>query len=198
MTAVTLQLPRGSRTLLLGASGAGKSSLLNLLLRFWPASEGRILFGGQDIVAFDSEAWRDRIAVVSQQTQMINGSIRDNLLLARPQASQDELLAACEQAHIRDFVDGLPDGLDTWLGETGTKVSGGQARRIAIARALLKQAPILLLDEPTEGLDRSTEKQVMASLRTLMQGRTVLLITHRPLDIGPLDQTVTLEQGRLR
>jgi len=198
LTELKLALPFGSRTLLHGVSGAGKSSVIQLLLRFHAPTEGRVLFADQDIAEFDSDAWRQKIAVVSQHTQLINGSIRDNLRLARPQATTEELLDACTQAHIRDFIDQLPDGLDTWLGETGTKISGGQARRIAIARALLKQAPILLLDEPTEGLDRPTEQQVVDSLRRLMNNRTVLLITHRPLDIGPIDQSVSLERGHLQ
>lgn len=194
---INLNLPAGSRTLLLGPSGAGKSSLVNVLLRFWAPERGHVFYAQQDIADFDSDQWRQRLAVVSQHTQLINGTIRDNLLLARPQATTRELMVACEKARITEFAHRLPEGLDTWLGETGTKLSGGQARRVAIARALLKQAPILILDEPTEGLDRTTEKHVMDGLRELMEGRTVLLITHRALDIGVVDQELRLDSGRL-
>ena len=147
--------------------------------------------------SFDSDHWRRRIAVVSQQAQLINGSIRDNLLLGRADADEAALLSACRQAQLEAFIDSLPQGLDTWLGDTGVKVSGGQARRIAIARALLKQAPILLLDEPTEGLDRSTERQLIETLEPLMAERTVLLISHRALPLGDFDQVITLDRGRI-
>lgn len=196
LTDVSLTLPAGSRTLLLGASGAGKSSLIQLLLRFRTPSAGSIRYAGHDLAEFDGESWRARIAVVSQHTQLINASLRDNLRLARPNASDAELLAACERAQIRSFVEQLPEGLNSWLGETGTRLSGGQARRIAIARAVLKDAPLLLLDEPTEGLDRLTQDLLMEALRDIMVGRTVLLITHRPLDIGALDQTIRLDRGQ--
>lgn len=195
---IDLELPAGSRTLLLGASGSGKTSIVNLLLRFWDPVAGSIQFGAIDLREFDSEHWRSRVTLVSQHTQLISGTLRDNLCLAAPDASESELLAACKQARILEFVESLPAGLDTWLGETGSKVSGGQARRIAIARALLKPSPILLLDEPSEGLDRQTEQQLLSSLEPLMEGRTVLLITHRPLPLSGIDQTLRLEQGRLR
>ena len=146
---------------------------------------------------FDSEHWRSRVTLLSQHTQLIAGTVRENLLIAAPHADESELKAACQQAHILDFVESLPQGLDTWLGETGSKVSGGQARRIAIARALLKPSPLLLLDEPTEGLDRKTEQALLADLQRLFEGRTVLLITHRPLPLSGIDQILTLDQGRL-
>jgi len=194
---IDLLLPAGSRTLLQGPSGSGKTSIVNLLLRFWDPSSGHISFGGVDLKQMHSEHWRTRVALVSQHTQLIAGSIRDNLSLAQPGADEAALLAACAQAQILDFIESLPDGLDTWVGETGAKVSGGQARRIAIARALLKPTPLLILDEPTEGLDQHTERLVMRSLEPLLQDRTVLLITHRPLDIGGFDQVLSLHRGRL-
>ena len=194
---VSFRLPVGSRTLLQGASGAGKSSIIQLLLRFYDPSKGQILFDGIDLRQFDSEHWRSRVTLLSQHTQLIAGTVRENLLIAAPHADESELKAACQQAHILDFVESLPQGLDTWLGETGSKVSGGQARRIAIARALLKPSPLLLLDEPTEGLDRKTEQALLADLQRLFEGRTVLLITHRPLPLSGIDQVLTLDQGRL-
>jgi len=194
---IDLRLPAGSRTLLQGPSGSGKTSIVNLLLRFWDPSDGHVSFGGVDLKQMHSEHWRARVALVSQHTQLIAGSIRDNLLLAQPGADEAALLAACAQAQILEFIESLPDGLDTWVGETGAKVSGGQARRIAIARVLLKPTPLLILDEPTEGLDQHTERLVMRSLEPLLKDRTVLLITHRPLDIGGFDQVLSLHRGRL-
>jgi len=198
LDSITFDLPAGSHTLLRGPSGSGKTSIVNLLLRFWDPGAGRIQFDGLDLRDFDSEHWRSRVTLISQNTQLVAGTVRDNLCLAAPNASDSELLSACRQAHILEFIESLPQGIDTWLGETGTKVSGGQARRIAIARALLKTSPLLILDEPTEGLDRHTERQVLQSLEPLMQGRTVLLITHRDLPVEGIDQTLTLDQGRLR
>lgn len=195
---IDFHLPENSLTLLTGPSGAGKTSVVNLVLRFLDPSEGQITFAGQDLRDFDSDHWRQRISVVSQDAQLVAGTLRDNLLLGRPDADQSALLAACQQARILDFVESLPDGLDTWIGETGVNVSGGQARRIAIARALLKTAPLLLLDEPTEGLDRATEREVIEALRPLLQGRTVLLISHRPLPLGQPDEVLHLEEGHFK
>ncbi|WP_171816184.1 ATP-binding cassette domain-containing protein [endosymbiont of unidentified scaly snail isolate Monju] len=195
---IDLVLPPGSLTLVRGESGAGKSSLIHLLLRFRDPSTGRICHAGIDLREHRSEDWRARIALVAQHTELIAGTLRDNLLLGRPEADEQQLDAACEQARILDFVRGLPEGYDTWIGETGVRLSGGQARRIAIARALLRDAPLLLLDEPTEGLDRATEREVIAALRPLLAGRTVLLVSHRRLDLPTPDQVLTLSAGRLR
>jgi ATP-binding cassette subfamily C protein CydC len=197
LTGIDLNLPQGSRSLLLGDSGAGKSSLVNLLLRFWDPSEGRVLLGGCDLRELDSADLRSRISVVSQHTHLFNASIRANLLLAAPQASQAQLERACRAARIHDFISAQPQGYDTWLGETGIKVSGGQARRIAIARALLKDAPILILDEPTEGLDNQTVDELCHTLDEVMHGRTVLVISHRALPLHGITQTITLSEGRL-
>lgn len=183
-----LTLEAGSSTLLLGPSGAGKTSVVNLLMRFWEPTEGNITFAGHDLRSFDPSAWRERVALVSQHTDLLNGTLRDNLLLADPQAEDARLLEVCEQAQLGDFIASLPEGLDTWLGDSGARLSGGQARRVSIARALLKPAPLLLLDEPTEGLDRATERELMTALQQLMEGRTVLLISHRPLALQGFTQ----------
>jgi ATP-binding cassette, subfamily C, bacterial CydC len=134
--------------------------------------------------------------VVSQHTHLFDATIRENLLIANPDAPQAAIEAACRVAQIHDFIAELPEGYDTWVGETGVRLSGGQGRRIAVARALLKDAPILLLDEPTEGLDAATERDLMQALDTLMVGRTVLLITHRPAGLDWVDQVLVLDQGR--
>ena len=192
-----LDLAEGRRIAIVGATGSGKSTLLNLLLGFWRQDGGEILLGGEPLNAFRGEDLRTRIALVSQQTHLFDASIRENLLLAAPDAPQGRLEQACATAQIHDFIAALPEGYDTWVGETGVRVSGGQARRIAIARALLRDAPILLLDEPTEGLDAGTERALMDAVRVLMQGRTTLLITHRPVALADMDEVLVMERGRI-
>ena len=195
LTNITLQVPQGTRAAVIGATGSGKSTLFNLLLRFWAADAGSIRIGGHEILDFHGDALRRHIAVVSQHTHLFDATIRENLLLANPEATQDAIESACRVAQIHDFVTTLPEGYDTWVGETGVRLSGGQGRRIAVARALLKDAPILLLDEPTEGLDAATERDLMQALDALMVGRTVLLITHRPAGLDWVDQVLVLDQG---
>ncbi|MGA0587763.1 thiol reductant ABC exporter subunit CydC [Dyella sp. KRB-257] len=193
-----LTLAPGSRTALVGASGAGKSSVLQLLARFWDCQEGRILLGGHPLDDYAPDDARRHIAVVSQDAYLFNGSVLDNLLLARPDADAVSIEAACRAARVHEVIEALPDGYHTSLGEAGTRLSGGQARRLAIARALLKDAPILLLDEPTEGLDAATAGALYDSLAGAMAGRTVLLITHQ---LGPLaglvDEVAVLDAGRI-
>lgn len=196
ITDINLHVPAGTRAAVIGATGSGKSTLFNLLLKFWAADAGQIQIGGADIAEFRGDDLRHHIAVVSQHTHLFDATIRENLLLADPDASQDAIEDACRVAQIHDFIAELPEGYDTWVGETGVRLSGGQGRRIAIARALLKDAPILLLDEPTEGLDATTERDLMQALNRLMVGRTVLLITHRPAGLDWVDQVLVLDDGR--
>lgn len=196
LSEISLQVPEGGRAAVIGATGSGKSTLFNLLLRFWAPSAGTIRIGGEDVLDFHGDDLRRHVAVVSQHTHLFDTTIRENLLIANPEASQGALEAACRVAQIHDFISELPDGYDTWVGETGVRLSGGQGRRIAVARALLKDAPILLLDEPTEGLDAATERDLMQALGKLMAGRTVLLITHRPAGLDWVDQVLVLDQGR--
>ncbi len=194
---LNMAVPTGQRVALVGATGCGKTTLFNLLLRFWAPDAGDILLGGAPLADFRGGDLRERIALVSQQTHLFDASIRENLLLAAPDASQAQLEQACRSAQIHDFIAALPEGYDTWAGETGVRLSGGQARRIAIARALLRDAPVLLLDEPTEGLDAGTEHALMAALRTLMAGRTVLMITHRAAALADMDRVLVLAAGRI-
>ncbi|MCK7576176.1 MAG: thiol reductant ABC exporter subunit CydC [Chromatiales bacterium] len=193
---IRLQIPQGTRAAVIGATGSGKSTLFNLLLRFWAPDSGRIRIGGHDILDFHGDDLRRHIAVVSQHTHLFDATIRENLLIANPAATQEAIESACRVAQIHDFIAELPEGYDTWVGETGVRLSGGQGRRIAVARALLKDAPILLLDEPTEGLDAATERDLMQALDKLMAERTVLLITHRPAGLDWVDQVLVLDQGR--
>lgn len=195
---VSFDLPAGGRIAVVGASGAGKSSLANVLLRFWDYQAGSIRLGDVELCQCAGETVRARIAVVSQDTYLFNATIRDNLLVARPDADQTALEAACRDAQLHDFVMGLPRGYDTEVGEAGAALSGGQARRLAIARALLADAPILVLDEPTEGLDTVTERALLQAVMRLMEGRGVLLVTHRLSALTDLvDEVLVMDEGRI-
>ena len=195
---IDLDLPRGRRLGIVGVSGSGKTSLFNVLLRFWDHAAGDVTIDGISVRALRGETVRAMCSVVAQQTHLFNTSIRENLLLARPDATDTELLDILRKAHLEDDIAALPDGLATLVGENGARFSGGQARRFAIARALLKDAPILLLDEPTEGLDAASERAVLDGLRTLMHGRTTLLITHRSQALRDMEEVIVLDHGRIR
>jgi len=195
---VSFDLPTCARIAVVGPSGAGKSSLVNVLLRFWEYQAGSIRLGHAELRECAGETVRSRIAVVAQDTYLFNTTIRDNLLIARPDADQALLEAACQRAQLHDFIVSLPHGYDTEVGEAGTGLSGGQARRLAIARALLLDAPILILDEPTEGLDAVTEHALLQAVMRLMEGRSVLLITHRLSSLTDLvDEVLVMEDGRI-
>ena len=192
---LTLDIPQGSRVALLGPSGAGKSTLAALLLKVAAPQSGRVLLGGTDIATLTGDAVRSRIAWLSQATHLFDDTIRNNLLLARPDASNQALWTALDAAHIGDFVRALPDQLDAWVGEAGAKVSGGQGRRLALARALLSEAPILILDEPCAGLDADTERDFMTTLNEVAEDRTVILIAHRLTGVERLDRIWRLSAG---
>lgn len=193
---VSFRVEPGQHVALIGPSGAGKSTLLKLLLRFWEYGAGSIRLGGHELRDYRSDDARRLIGVVAQQTHLFNGSVRDNLLLAKPGASDEELAEACRRAQLDEVIARLPQGLDTWIGEQGLKLSGGERQRLAIARALLKDAPILLLDEPTANLDAASERAVLAALAELARGRTTLLITHRRGGLAAMDQILVLDAGR--
>jgi ATP-binding cassette subfamily C protein CydC len=192
---VDLDVQQGRSIGIVGPSGAGKTSLLNVLLRFWDYQEGSVEIGGVALRALDGATVRNLCAVVAQDTHLFSASVRDNLLLARPDASTDDLRVALHDAGMLAEIEALPRGLDTPVGEAGTRFSGGQARRIAIARALLKDAPILILDEPTEGLDAVSERAVLLALDRLMVGRTTLLVTHRPQALRHVDSVIRIDRG---
>jgi ATP-binding cassette subfamily C protein CydC len=192
---LSLEIPEGARVAILGPSGAGKSTLAALALKVAAPRSGRVLLGGVDIATLAADAVRSRIAWLSQSTHLFDDTIRRNLALARPHAEEAMLWAALEAAQIAAFVRALPDRLDTWLGEAGAAVSGGQGRRLALARALLSEAPILLLDEPCAGLDAATERDFMATLNEVAEGRTVILIAHRLSGVERLDRIWRLSGG---
>ena len=199
---LTLQVRPGEKIGLVGRSGAGKSTIVNLLLRFYDLESGRILIDGQDIAGVTQDSLRAQIGMVTQDTSLLHRSVRDNILYGRPDASDAEMVAAAERAEAHDFILGLSDpygrtGYDAHVGERGVKLSGGQRQRIAIARVMLKDAPILLLDEATSALDSEVEAAIQASLYRLMEGKTVVAIAHRLSTIAAMDRLVVLDQGRI-
>lgn len=195
---VDLTLAPGARVAVVGASGAGKSSLVAALLKLYPLQKGRVLFGDQPLDTLQGDQLRARIAVIAQQTTLFNLSLLDNLLLAAPDASAEQIERAVSLAQLDAFVASLPDGYDTMLGEAGALVSGGEARRVAIARALLQDAPVLVLDEPTEGLDARTARDLYAALDAAGRGRTLLLVTHRLSGLAQLvEEVVVMDAGRI-
>ncbi len=193
---VSFLLEKGKRLAVVGPSGAGKSTLVNLLMRFWD-SPNAIRLDDHPIGAYKAEDVRRLMAVVSQNAYFFNATIKQNLLLARPRATDVLIEAACRQAQIHDFIATLPQGYETWIGEQGARLSGGERQRLALARALLKDAPILLLDEPTANLDPLTEREVLAVLTRATERRTTLLITHRLIGLETFDEILVLDHGRV-
>jgi ABC-type multidrug transport system fused ATPase/permease subunit len=194
---VDLLLEPGKRTALVGRSGAGKTTLLHLLLRFIEPTAGSIEVNGVAIDALPAETWRAHLAYVPQRPHLFAGSIRENIALGRPDVGMDEVVAAATLAGADPFVERLPRRYETTIGERGLRLSGGEAQRIAIARAFLKDAPVLLLDEPTSHLDPASEALIRRALERLMEGRTVLIAAHRLNTVYSADRIVVLEGGRV-
>jgi ATP-binding cassette, subfamily C, bacterial CydC len=187
-----LQLHPGARVALVGPSGAGKTTVVNLLFRFLDPVEGRVTIAGRDARAYRQEDVRGMFALAGQEAHLFDSSIRENLRLAQPSASEDELFGALRRARLADWVSSLPDGIDTFVGEEGSQLSGGQRQRLAFARALLAEAPVLVLDEPTAHLDPATAELLIEDVVDGADGRTVLLITHRPEGLERMDEVVAL------
>jgi len=199
---LNLHIRPGEKIGLVGRSGAGKSTMTNLLLHFYELEKGRILIDGQDISQVTQDSLRAQIGVVTQDTSLLHRSVRENILYGRPDASEEDMRAAAGQAEAHDFIQTLSDksgrvGYDAHVGERGVKLSGGQRQRIAIARVMLKDAPILLLDEATSALDSEVEVAIQASLYQLMAGKTVIAIAHRLSTIAAMDRLIVLDQGRI-
>jgi ATP-binding cassette subfamily C protein CydC len=194
---VSFSVAPGERLAIVGPSGSGKSTLVSLLLRFWDVQEGTIHIGDRDVRTLAVEDVRRAVGVVAQHTHLFNATIRENLLLARRDAPESDLIRAAQEAHIHDFIMRLPAGYDTWIGEQGVRLSGGERQRLAIARALLKDAPVLVLDEATANLDAVTEIALLRTLNRLAQGRTTLIVTHRLVEMENLDQILVLAAGRV-
>jgi ATP-binding cassette subfamily B multidrug efflux pump len=197
-----LSIRAGERLGLIGRSGAGKSTLVNLLLRFHHPLTGRILIDGQDIAGVTQESLRAHIGMVTQDTSLLHRSIRDNLRYGRPRATEVEVIEAARRAHALEFIEELEDwqgrrGFDAHVGERGVKLSGGQRQRIAIARVILKNAPILVLDEATSALDSEVESAIQDQLDQLMEGRTVIAIAHRLSTIARMDRLAIIDRGHI-
>ncbi len=188
----------GQNIAFVGRSGSGKSTLVNLLARFYDVSEGRILLDGRNICDFPLQSLRDQIALVTQHITLFNDTIANNIAYGRLEgASRDDIVQAATAAHAMEFINELPDGLDTMVGENGVLLSGGQRQRLAIARALLKDAPVLILDEATSALDTQSERHIQAALEELMKNRTTLVIAHRLSTIERADQILVMEKGEI-
>ncbi|HYE04719.1 MAG TPA: ABC transporter ATP-binding protein [Planctomycetota bacterium] len=195
---VSLEVQPGERIAVVGVSGAGKTTLVSLLPRLYDATDGRILIDGIDVRDYSLQALRSAIAIVQQDSFVFTGSIRDNIAYGRPEASDAEIIAAATAAHAHDFISGFPDGYATRLGERGVNLSGGQRQRLSIARALLKDPRILILDEATSSLDSESERIVQSALETLMAGRTCFIIAHRLSTIRNASRILVLEDGQIR
>lgn len=194
---VSFHLKAGERIAIVGASGCGKSTLINVLLRFWEYQSGSVKLGNVDYKRSNAENLRQYFNVVAQHTHIFNATLEENLLLANPKASQEDLASAISQAELSELVASLPNGLQTKVGQNGKLLSGGQRQRLAIARALLKPAPILILDEPTVGLDPITERKVMNTIETTLNHRTMLLVTHHLIGLEKMDQILVMADGKI-
>ena len=199
---LTLTIAPGEKVGLVGRSGAGKSTLVSLLLRFYDLREGRILIDGQDIASVTQESLREQIGMVTQDTSLLHRSVKDNIAYGQPDATTEQIIDAARRAHADEFIPHLVDpkgrrAYEAHVGERGVKLSGGQRQRVAIARVLLKDAPILILDEATSALDSEIEAAIQESLYNLMEGKTVIAVAHRLSTIAAMDRLVVMDQGRI-
>ncbi|WP_172797891.1 amino acid ABC transporter ATP-binding/permease protein, partial [Longilinea arvoryzae] len=192
-----LELTPGRKVALVGPSGAGKSTLLALLMRFWDVPAGTVFIDGQDIRSYRSEDARRLFSLVSQTTYLFTATLRENLRLANPDAGAGDFERALDQAGLRDWFVRQPDGLDTWLGERGQQMSGGERQRLSLARALLQNAPVVLLDEPTAHLDPLTEREIIHTLHAVLKEQTVLWATHSLKGMEWMDEIVVLDRGQV-
>ena len=194
---ISLDLRSGRTVALVGPNGAGKSTLLHLLLRFWDYQAGAMQLAGKDVRNLESDHVRDCIAVVSQTTYLFAGTLSDNLRIARPAATDEQIVDATRAARLHKFIVSLPEGYDTWIGELGARLSGGQRQRLAIARALLKDAPLLFLDEPTANLDAITAAEIQRELQRVAGNRSTLLVTHKLTGLEWVDEALVMVDGRI-
>lgn len=197
LSEIDLEIGDGRRVAVVGPSGSGKTTLVNLLLRFWDPTGGEIRFAGMPLGALSQRMLREIIGVLPQRTDLFTGTIRDNFLLAAPSADQRDLDRAAAAADLLDTIRVLPDGWETWIGEHGMQLSGGQRRRLALARLVLRDPLVAVLDEPTSGLDPITEGRVMSSVLELFRGHTTIVITHRLVSMDRFDEIVVLDRGRI-
>lgn len=194
---LSLSIPEGKVIGITGRSGSGKSTLLKLFMRFWPVTEGKVTVSGKSVDEINTENLRDMESFVTQQTHLFHDSIRKNLCIAKLDATEEEIIAACKKASVHDFIMGLPKGYDTEVGELGDTLSGGERQRLGLARAFLHNAPFLLLDEPTSNLDSLNEAVILKALQTECQDKTVILVSHRKSTMGIAETVYSVERGRL-
>jgi subfamily B ATP-binding cassette protein MsbA len=194
---INLTIKNGEVLALVGTSGGGKTTLVNLLPRFFEVTKGSIEIDGTDVRDVTMKSLRDQIAIVTQQTILFNDTVRNNIAYGDPSRSDEEVIVAAKAAHAYDFIMELPNGFDTVVGESGARLSGGQQQRLSIARALLKNAPILILDEATSALDTESEREVQKALENLMKNRTTFVIAHRLSTIKKADRIAVMQEGRI-
>lgn len=194
---VSFSIPHGKTTALVGGSGGGKSTICHLILHFYELSGGEITLDGIDIEKIKRSSLREKIGIVAQDVFIFDGSVKENIAFGKADASEEEIVEAAKRANIHDYIVSLPEGYDTWVGERGVQLSGGQRQRISIARAFLKNPPILILDEATSALDNITETQIQLALNELSEGRTVVAVAHRLSTIRSADQIVVIERGKI-
>ena len=194
---ISFTLRSGDCIAIVGPSGSGKSTIVNLIPRLWDVTDGSVTFDGTDVRDLTLHSLRDEIGVVTQETYLFNGSIRDNLLYAKPEATEEEMIRACRQANIYDFIEKQPEGLDTLVGNRGLKLSGGEKQRISIARALLKDPALLIFDEATSALDSISEAAIQAAINPLIEERTSILIAHRLSTILAADEILVIRDGEI-
>jgi len=195
---ISLEIPHGAKIAVIGASGSGKTTLLQLIMRYYDPEHGSVLLAGENLRQFNSDDLLSCFGVLSQRSQLFAATIKENLLIAKPNATASELDRAVNAAGLENYIRRLPEGMNTWVGESGLQVSGGEARRIALARLYLKNAPVLILDEPTEGLDSDTEREVFAALADFAEDRTLIMVTHREEGLGLADVVYNMERGVLK
>jgi ATP-binding cassette subfamily B protein len=194
---INLAVVPGEKVAIVGATGAGKSTLVSLIPRLYDPSAGAVCIDSEDIRNYSVQSLREQISLVLQDALLFSGTVRENIAFGRPDASDEEIIGAAIAANANEFIQHLPDGYDTMVAERGTSLSGGEKQRIAIARAVLRDAPILILDEPTSSLDAASERLVMAALERASAGRTTLIIAHRLTTVRLANRIVVLEQGRI-
>ena len=194
---VTLSIPEGATCALVGPSGSGKTTLVNLLARFWDVDAGRVALGGVDVREGTAESLLSRISMVFQNVYLFNDTVENNIRFGRPEASHGEVVAAAKRARCHDFIMGLPQGYDTVLEEGGASLSGGERQRVSIARAIMKDAPIVILDEATSSVDPENEHLLMAAIAELARGKTLVTIAHRLNTVRDADQILVLDSGRI-
>ena len=194
---ISLNIPQGTKIAIIGASGSGKTTLLQLMMRYYDPEHGEIFLAGQNLRHFNSDELLINFGVLSQRSQLFAATIKENLLIAKPNATATELDTAIKASGLKKFISYLPEGIDTWVGESGLKVSGGEARRIALARLYLKNAPVLILDEPTEGLDNDTEQEIFTALANFAIDKTLIMVTHRESGLGLVDVVYSMDKGIL-